>query len=42
MHMSGLVGDTPVQRHASSMVESTADEHLTVDGDANVVVSAEH
>ena len=25
---------TPV--HASSMVESTADDHLTVDGDANV------
>ena len=22
--------------HASSMVESTADDHLTVDGDANV------
>ena len=28
--------------HASSMVESTAYEHVTHDGDANVVVSAEH
>ena len=29
---------TPV--HASSMVESTADDHLTVDGDANVCAAA--
>ena len=27
--------------HASSMAESTADDHLTVDGDANIVVSAD-
>ena len=26
--------------HASSMVESTADDHLTVDGDANVCAGA--
>ena len=31
---------TPV--HATSIVESTADDHLTLDGDANVVVSGEH
>ena len=30
---------TPV--HASSMVESTADDHLTVDGDAMFVVGAD-
>ena len=29
---------TPV--HASSMVESTADDHLTLDGDANVCAGA--
>ena len=34
---SGLVGDGRLCAvHASSMVESTADDHLTVDGDANV------
>ena len=27
--------------HASSMARPTADDHLTVDGDANVVVGAE-
>ena len=26
--------------HASSMVESTADDHLTLDGDANVCAGA--
>ena len=34
----GLMWAMPV--HASSMVESTADDHLTIDGDANVCAGA--
>ena len=33
LHSRGLMGERPV--HASSMAESTTDDHLTVDGDAD-------
>ena len=33
-------GERPVLHARSSMVESTADDHLTVDGDANVCAGA--
>ena len=40
---SGLVGEACAQCsvHASSTAESTADDHLTLDGDDNVVVGAD-